>query len=57
MDAAAATGRGRLWATVRAWNIASFPVPAMLGFDRRHSTWDEADKVVWNVRDLAAGRG
>jgi choline dehydrogenase-like flavoprotein len=35
-------GVGRLRASVRAWNTASFRVLAKLGFDRRHSTWDEA---------------
>ena len=32
LDAARATGRSRLWATVREWNAASFNVLAKLGF-------------------------
>jgi RimJ/RimL family protein N-acetyltransferase len=52
LDAAIATGRGRLWATVRTWNAASFRVLEKLGFERRHSTWDERGEIVWNVRDL-----
>lgn len=33
VDAAAATGRARLWAGVRAWNAASLRVLARLGFE------------------------
>ena len=32
LDAARATGRSRLWATVREWNAASFNVLTKLGF-------------------------
>ncbi len=32
LDAARASGRSRLWATVRDWNVASFDVLAKLGF-------------------------
>ena|ERR1017187_990278 len=52
VDAAAATGRRRLWATVRAWNTASFRVLEKIGFERRHSTWDEGGELVWNMREL-----
>lgn len=52
LDAAVAIGRRRLWSTVRAGNVASLRVLAKLGFQRRHSTWDERGEVVWNVRDL-----
>lgn len=52
LDAAVATGRRRLWATVGAWNTASFRVLEKLGFERRHSTWNEHGEVVWNVREL-----
>jgi RimJ/RimL family protein N-acetyltransferase len=52
LDAAVATGRTRLWATVRSWNVASFRVLDKLGFERRHSTADERGDLVWNVRDL-----
>ncbi|WSJ20054.1 GNAT family N-acetyltransferase [Nocardia sp. NBC_01327] len=34
VEAAACTGRRRLWATVREWNTASFRVLEKLGFDR-----------------------
>lgn len=50
--AAAATGRARLWATVRAWNAPSFRVLEKLGFARRHSDWDERGEIVWNVLEL-----
>jgi RimJ/RimL family protein N-acetyltransferase len=52
LDAAIATGRRRLWATVRSWNAASFRVLEKLGFERSHSTWDEHGEIVWNVREL-----
>ena len=52
LDAAIATGRRRLWSTVRAWNIASFPLLEKIGFFWHHSTWDERGELVWNVRDL-----
>ncbi len=35
LDAARATGRTRLWATVRPWNIPSFRVLEKLGFSPR----------------------
>lgn len=52
LDAAIATGRHRLWATVRAWNTASFRVLEKLSFERRHSTWDDQGELVWNTREL-----
>ncbi|WGW13684.1 GNAT family N-acetyltransferase [Saxibacter everestensis] len=52
LDAAIATHRRRLWSTVRAWNAASFRVLDKLGFERRHSTWDDRGELVWSVRDL-----
>lgn len=52
LAAAIATGRRRLWATVRTWNTPSFRVLAKLGFERRHSTWDDGGELVWNVREL-----
>jgi len=52
VDAAIATGRRRLWSTVRAWNTASLRVLDKIGFERHHSTWDEDGEIVWNVRDL-----
>jgi RimJ/RimL family protein N-acetyltransferase len=52
LDGAIATGRHRLWSTVRSWNVASFRVLEKIGFKRDHSTWDERGEIVWNVRDL-----
>jgi RimJ/RimL family protein N-acetyltransferase len=53
VDAAIATGRSRLWSTVRAWNAASFRVLEKIGFERHHCTRDEnPGEIVWNVRDL-----
>ncbi|WP_307555480.1 GNAT family N-acetyltransferase [Paenibacillus sp. V4I5] len=52
LDAAIATGRRRLWSTVRIWNNASFRVLEKLGFERHHITWDERGELVWNVREL-----
>ncbi|WP_240548092.1 GNAT family N-acetyltransferase [Paenibacillus lignilyticus] len=52
MDCAIATGRHRIWSTVRAWNVASFRVLEKIGFERHHSTWDERGELVWNVREL-----
>jgi RimJ/RimL family protein N-acetyltransferase len=52
LDATVATGRHRLWATVRSWNTASFRVLEKLRFERRHSTWDDHGELVWNTREL-----
>ena len=52
VDAARATGRRRLWSTVRSWNTPSFRVLEKLGFRRDHTTTDERGDVVWNVLDL-----
>ena len=52
IDAAIATGRQRLWATIRAWNTASFRVVEKVGFRRDHSTVDEDGEVVWMTRRL-----
>lgn len=51
--AAARTGRGRLWATVRPDNAASFRVLEKIGFERHHSGWDDEGEFVWSVRELA----
>jgi RimJ/RimL family protein N-acetyltransferase len=54
VDAAARTGRSRLWATVRAWNTASFRVLAKLDFHdsgRRTPDADRGDSV-WMTRRL-----
>ena len=54
VDAAAATGRSRLWSTVRPWNTASLRVLEKIGFRRDHTTTDEHGDVVYLVRDLRA---
>jgi RimJ/RimL family protein N-acetyltransferase len=50
--AAAATGRRRLWSTVRPWNAPSLRVLEKLAFRRDHVTTDEAGEVIHLVRDL-----
>ena len=54
VGAAAETGRSRLWATVRAWNTASFRVLAKLDFsDSGRRTVDvERGDSVWMTRRL-----
>ncbi|MEO8894586.1 MAG: GNAT family N-acetyltransferase, partial [Rhizomicrobium sp.] len=52
VDAAIATGRARLWATIRSWNAPSFRVVEKLGFLRDHSSSDERGEVVWMRRAL-----
>ncbi|MCZ2813774.1 GNAT family N-acetyltransferase [Modestobacter sp. VKM Ac-2979] len=51
LTAAFATGRTRIWATVRSWNEPSFRVLAKLGFARDHTTADDAGELVWLVHD------
>jgi RimJ/RimL family protein N-acetyltransferase len=53
LDAAAATGRTRLWSTVGSWNTPSLRVLEKLGFDRDHvTTKDDGSEVVWLTRVL-----
>jgi len=53
LEATIATGRTRLWSTVRAWNAPSFRVLEKLGFDRDHvSTPDDRGEMVWMTRAL-----
>ncbi|MHA6669629.1 GNAT family N-acetyltransferase [Homoserinimonas sp. A447] len=52
VDAAAATGRARLWSTVRTWNAPSFRVLEKIGFARDHSTTGEKGEIVWLTRTL-----
>lgn len=53
LQAAIATGRKRLWSTVRAWNAPSFRVLEKLGFDRHHvSRPDDRGEMVWMTRAL-----
>jgi RimJ/RimL family protein N-acetyltransferase len=51
LDAAFATGRRRLWSTVRAWNAPSLRVLEKIGFRRDHSVTDERGELVYLVRD------
>ena len=52
VDAARATGRTRLWSTVRNWNAPSFRVLEKIGFTRDHSTTDDRGEIVWLTRNL-----
>ncbi|WP_254205569.1 GNAT family N-acetyltransferase [Nocardia alni] len=54
VEAAASTGRRRLWATVREWNTASFRVLEKLGFDRsgRVDLDPERGDSIWMTREL-----
>ncbi|MFB8272527.1 GNAT family N-acetyltransferase [Streptomyces sp. NPDC055955] len=52
LDAATATGRKRLWSTVRAWNTPSLRVLEKLGFEREHVSTDDSGEVVWLTRSL-----
>jgi RimJ/RimL family protein N-acetyltransferase len=51
IEAAFATGRKRLWATVRCWNASSFRVLEKHGFDAHHSSTDERGELVYMVRN------
>ncbi|MFI6966915.1 GNAT family N-acetyltransferase [Streptomyces sp. NPDC050149] len=52
IDAIAATGRSRFWATVDAGNAPSFRVLEKLGFTRDHVTVEDKGEVVWLTRPL-----
>ncbi|WP_432890657.1 GNAT family N-acetyltransferase [Kribbella sp. CA-245084] len=54
VEAARATGRRRLWATVREWNAASFRVLEKVGFERSGRVTEDAERgaLVWMRRDL-----
>ena len=52
VDAAAATGRHRLWATLRPRNVASLRVLEKIGFRMDHTTTDAQGDVLHLVRDL-----
>jgi len=53
IEAAFATGRERLWATVGSWNAPSFRVLEMNGFHAHHSGCDERGDFVYMVRNAA----
>jgi RimJ/RimL family protein N-acetyltransferase len=52
LDAAAATGRSRLWSTVGTWNTPSLRVLEKLGFERDHVSVESNGEVVWLTRPL-----
>ncbi|NKI41231.1 GNAT family N-acetyltransferase [Streptomyces physcomitrii] len=52
LDAARATGRRRLWATVGTWNTPSFRVLEKLGFGRDHLSTEDSGEVAWLTRSL-----
>ena len=51
IEAAIATGRNRLWATVGSWNAPSLRVLEKHGFDLHHTITDERGEVVYMVRN------
>ncbi|MEU0132725.1 GNAT family N-acetyltransferase [Streptomyces sp. NPDC006296] len=53
LDAAAATGRKRLWSTVGARNTPSLRVLEKLGFERDHVSTEDNGEVVWLTRSLS----
>jgi RimJ/RimL family protein N-acetyltransferase len=52
-EAAFATGRERLWATVGTWNAPSFRVLEKNGFHAHHNGYGERGEFVWMVRNAA----
>jgi RimJ/RimL family protein N-acetyltransferase len=52
-EAAFATGRERLWATVGTWNAPSFRVLEKNGFQEHHNGRDERGEFVYMVRNAA----
>lgn len=52
IEAAKATGRYRLWSTVRAWNHPSFRVLKKTGFRQDHTDTDDKGTLVYLIRDL-----
>jgi RimJ/RimL family protein N-acetyltransferase len=52
VEAAAATGRHRLWSTVRPWNKPSLRVLEKLGFRQDHVATHDRGQIVYLVRDL-----
>ena len=51
VEAAFATGRERLWATVDTWNTPSFRVLEKNGFHADHNGCGERGEFVWMVRN------
>ncbi|GEA87471.1 GNAT family N-acetyltransferase [Cellulomonas cellasea] len=57
LDAAHATGRARIWATIRPWNAASLRVAEKLGFRRDHVMTDHDGDLVWFLHEVPAVPG
>ncbi len=56
VDAAASTGRPRLWATVRPWNDPSVRVLTKVGFHRSdRMTADDFGPLIWFTTELDGG--
>ncbi len=53
IEAAFATGRERLWATVGTWNAPSFPILDTNGFYAHHNGYGKRGEFVWMVRNAA----
>jgi RimJ/RimL family protein N-acetyltransferase len=53
IEAAFATGRERLWATVGSWNAPAFRVLEKKGFRAHHNGCDERGEFVYMVRNAA----
>lgn len=51
LQAAFATGRRRIWSTVRPWNAPSLRVLDKLGFRRDHLETDDRGEIIYLVRD------
>lgn len=51
LDAALATGRRRLWATVGSWNAPSFRVLEKIGFHRDHTVIGDKGEIVYMVHN------
>ncbi|MDX6263354.1 MAG: hypothetical protein QOH84_5042 [Kribbellaceae bacterium] len=54
VEAAAGTGRRRLWASVREWNVASFRVLEKVGFQRSGRVTEDSERgdSIWMTREL-----
>ncbi|CAM5624846.1 GNAT family N-acetyltransferase OS=Streptomyces cyaneofuscatus OX=66883 GN=G3I52_06195 PE=4 SV=1 [Streptomyces cyaneofuscatus] len=52
LEAAAATGRKRLWSTVGTWNTPSLRVLEKLGFEQDRVSMEGTGEVAWLTRSL-----